>query len=44
MWTESLVEDKDHPNAIEGYVVCGLRQLAGGDGERGPNLLGPLGP
>ena len=24
----SFTEDKDHPNDIDGYFVCGLRELA----------------
>ncbi len=27
----SFVEDKDHPNDIDGYFVCGLRELASGE-------------
>ena len=27
----SFVEDKDHPNDIDGYFVCDLRRLASGD-------------
>src|ERR1035441_5067908 len=27
----SFVEDKDHPNDIDGYFVCDLMQLASGD-------------
>jgi hypothetical protein len=27
----SFAEDKDHPNDIDGYFVCGLNELASGD-------------
>lgn len=27
----SFAEDKDHPNDIDGYFVCGLRELASGE-------------
>lgn len=37
----SFVEDKDHPNDIDGYFVCDLRFLASGDLERQLNLLDP---
>ncbi len=37
----SFVEDKDHPNDIDGYFVCDLRRLASGDLERQLNLLDP---
>ena len=37
----SFVEDKDHPNDIDGYFVCDLRRLALGDLERQLNLLDP---
>jgi len=37
----SFVEDKDHPNDIDGYFVCGLRELASGDLTRRLNLLDP---
>lgn len=37
----SFVEDKDHPNDIDGYFACELRQLASGDLERQLNLLDP---
>ena len=30
----SFVEDKDHPNDIDGYFVCDLRRLATGDLQR----------
>jgi hypothetical protein len=35
----SFVEDKDHPNDIDGYFVCELKRLASGDLERDLNLL-----
>jgi hypothetical protein len=38
----SFVEDKDHPNDIDGYFVCDVRQLASGELERSLNLLDPL--
>jgi hypothetical protein len=37
----SSVEDKDHPNDIDGYFVCGLRELATGDLAQQLNLLDP---
>jgi hypothetical protein len=37
----SFVEEKDHPNDIDGYFVCELRQLASGDLERKLNALDP---
>lgn len=37
----SFVEDKDHPNDIDGYFVCDLRRFASGDIERALNLLDP---
>lgn len=37
----SFVEDKDHPNDIDGYFECELRRLASGDLERDLNLLDP---
>lgn len=37
----SFVEDKDHPNDIDGYFVCELRHLASGDLQRDLNLLDP---
>lgn len=37
----SFVEDKDHPNDIDGYFVCGLQELATGDLQRRLNLLDP---
>ncbi len=37
----SFVEDKDHPNDIDGYFVTDLRRLASGDLERELNLLDP---
>ncbi len=38
----SFVEDKDHPNDIDGYFVCELKQLASGQLERDLNLLDPF--
>jgi hypothetical protein len=35
----SFVEDKDHPNDIDGYFVCDLKRLASGELERDLNLL-----
>ena len=37
----SFVEDKDHPNDIDGYFVCDRRHLISGDLERELNLLDP---
>jgi len=37
----SFVEDKDHPNDIDGYFVCDLRKFASGDLQRELNLLDP---
>lgn len=37
----SFVEDKEHPNDIDGYFVCSLRELASGELERNLNLLDP---
>jgi hypothetical protein len=37
----SFVEDKDHPNDIDGYFVCELRRFASGEIERELNLLDP---
>ena len=37
----SFVEDKDHPNDIDGYFVCDLRRLASGDLQRELNVLDP---
>lgn len=37
----SFVEDKEHPNDIDGYFVCELRDLASGDLQRRLNLLDP---
>src|SRR5580658_8153494 len=37
----SFTEDKDHPNDIDGYFVCGLRELASGELARRLNLLDP---
>lgn len=38
----SFVEDKDHPNDIDGYFVCDLKRLASGELERELNLLDPF--
>ena len=38
----SFVEDKDHPNDIDGYFECDLKQLASGQLERELNLLDPF--
>lgn len=37
----SFVEDKDHPNDIDGYFECDLRRLASGDLQRELNTLDP---
>jgi hypothetical protein len=37
----SFVEDKDHPNDIDGYFVCMLGELANGELTRKLNLLDP---
>lgn len=37
----SFVEDKDHPNDIDGYFVCDLQRLASGELARQLNLLDP---
>jgi hypothetical protein len=37
----SFVEDKDHPNDIDGYFVCDLRLLMTGELQRRLNLLDP---
>ncbi len=37
----SFVEDKEHPNDIDGYFVCDLRELASGRLQRDLNLLDP---
>jgi hypothetical protein len=37
----SFAEDKEHPNDIDGYFVCGLHDLASGELERKLNLLDP---
>lgn len=37
----SFVEDKDHPNDIDGYFLCDLRRLSTGELERELNLLDP---
>jgi hypothetical protein len=34
-------EDKEHPNDIDGYFVCDLRELYSGELERKLNLLDP---
>jgi hypothetical protein len=38
----SFVEDKDHPNDIDGYFVGDLRRLATGDLQRELNALDPF--
>lgn len=38
----SFVEDKDHPNDIDGYFVCDLERLKSGQLERELNLLDPF--
>jgi hypothetical protein len=38
----SFAEDKDHPNDIDGYFVCGLDMLRTGRLERELNLLDPF--
>jgi hypothetical protein len=37
----SFVEDKDHPNDIDGYFECDIFELASGDLQRELNLLDP---
>ena len=37
----SFVEDKDHPNDIDGYFDCSRERLASGDLERSLNRLDP---
>jgi hypothetical protein len=37
----SFVEDKVHPNDIDGYFVCDLKKLASGELERELNRLDP---
>jgi hypothetical protein len=37
----SFVEEKDHPNDIDGYFVCELAELASGRLQRRLNLLDP---
>jgi hypothetical protein len=37
----SFAEDKDHPNDIDGYFVCGLDPLRTGELTRKLNLLDP---
>jgi hypothetical protein len=38
----SFVEEKDHPNDIDGYFVCALADLASGELTRKLNLLAPI--
>ena len=38
----SFVEDKEHPNDIDGYFVCGLDELKTGELARQLNLLDPF--
>jgi hypothetical protein len=38
----SFVEEKDHPNDIDGYFVCALTDLASGELVRKLNLLDPF--
>jgi hypothetical protein len=37
----SFVENKDHPNDIDGYFVCDMHRLASGELQRELNLLDP---
>lgn len=37
----SFVEDKDHPNDIDGYFECDLKRLASGELERDLNRIDP---
>ena len=37
----SFAEDKEHPNDIDGYFVCDVRDLASGNLEQNLNLLDP---
>lgn len=37
----SFVEDKDHPNDIDGYFVCDKKRLSSGDLQRDLNLIDP---
>jgi hypothetical protein len=37
----SFVEDKDHPNDIDGYFPCDIHRLASGELQRELNLLDP---
>ncbi len=37
----SFVEDKDHPNDIDGYFVCSLEEIASGALQRSLNQLDP---
>ncbi len=39
----SFVEDKDHPNDIDGYFECDIFELISGDLQRELNLLDPKG-
>jgi len=38
----SFVEDKDHPNDIDGYFECGLAELASGELQVALNALDPF--
>ena len=38
----SFAEDKEHPNDIDGYFVCALKELISGELERQLNLLDPI--
>lgn len=38
----SFLEDKDHPNDIDGYFPCDFRRLATGELQRELNLLDPF--
>jgi hypothetical protein len=38
----SFAEDKDHPNDVDGYFVCGLAELSSGELARQLNLLDPF--
>lgn len=37
----SFVEEKDHPNDIDGYFVCDLRYFASGQLQRDLNVIDP---
>lgn len=37
----SFVEDKDHPNDVDGYFLCELQRLASGDLQRELNSIDP---